>query len=400
MNYCEENVKVIAMIPARLGSKRVASKNIRYLGDMPLISHVLETVSQCDFFDGVYLNSESELLRPFAEHYGFEFYHRPPNLSLDSSTNDEFALDFINSIDCDVLVQILPTSPFLSLDEIKQFVEYIRKNDVDTLISVNRHQISSVTGGGDPINFLRNKPNPLSQNIVPVLSYATALMGWRTVVFKSNMQQLGAAYHGGSGKTEYFPLCGLSSIDIDNEEDFRMAEIVFQGLYREKQAGKPPVKYYTGGDAGDYSVETDVPTILKKDGVLNTDFTSENCVINNVRHIIKEKGLSQSWCKRLVNTENNSATLICQLPGEGNRRHYHPDWNEWWFIVKGEWEWEIEGQSMIVKENDVVFIEKSKWHKITAMGSAPAIRLAVSRSDVEHVYEVSVPAGAESEVLA
>ena len=25
-------------------------------------------------------------------------------------------------------------------------------------------------------------------------------------------------------------------------------------------------------------------------------------------------------------------------------RHYHPDWNEWWYIYEGEWEWEIEGE--------------------------------------------------------
>ena len=89
----------------------------------------------------------------------------------------------------------------------------------------------------------------------------------------------------------------------------------------------------------------------------------------------------------MVNTESNSATIISQLPGEGNRRHHHPDWNEWWYILDGEWEWEIEGKKHIVKKDDIVFIEKNKKHKITASGSKPATRLAVSRGDVAHVYE-------------
>jgi quercetin dioxygenase-like cupin family protein len=74
------------------------------------------------------------------------------------------------------------------------------------------------------------------------------------------------------------------------------------------------------------------------------------------------------------------------LPGEGNRLHYHPDWNEWWYIIEGQWQWEIEGEKIIVKKGDVVFIPKGRKHRIEAIGDTPAIRLAVSRADVAHVY--------------
>lgn len=135
-------------------------------------------------------------------------------------------------------------------------------------------------------------------------------------------------------------------------------------------------------------VEINVPTILKKDGVSANDFEHENLVITNVDAIISGQDNSKSWSYRVINTENNSATLISQLPGEGNRLHHHPDWNEWWFIVKGTWKWEIEGEEYLVRKGDIVFIEKGKIHKITAVGDEPAIRLAVSRHDVAHVYEV------------
>ena len=132
-------------------------------------------------------------------------------------------------------------------------------------------------------------------------------------------------------------------------------------------------------------IEVDVPSILKKDGVEKNDLHNCNNEIVSLPNIIEKNGKS-SWSKRLVNTENNSATLISQMPGEGNRRHYHPDWNEWWYIVDGEWEWEIEGEVKRVKKGDVVFIEKNRLHKITSVGNKPAIRLAVSREDVEHIY--------------
>jgi quercetin dioxygenase-like cupin family protein len=134
--------------------------------------------------------------------------------------------------------------------------------------------------------------------------------------------------------------------------------------------------------------EVDVPKILKRDGVIQNNFENENLPISNIDEIINSRDNNVSWSYRVVNTENNSATVISQLPGEGNRRHYHPNWNEWWFIIKGEWKWEIEGKEYRIKKGDIVFIEKNKIHKITAAGNEPAIRLAVSRADVPHIYNV------------
>jgi quercetin dioxygenase-like cupin family protein len=133
-------------------------------------------------------------------------------------------------------------------------------------------------------------------------------------------------------------------------------------------------------------VEAYVPSILSKDGVASNNLFSCNKEVVSLDHILGTAP-EGSWSYRVVNTDSNSATIICQNPGEGNREHYHPDWNEWWFILEGEWEWEIEGSKKIVKSGDFVFIEKGRRHKITAVGDERAIRLAVSREDVEHVYD-------------
>tara|TARA_R110001583_G_scaffold189336_1_gene352122 strand:+ start:201 stop:617 length:417 start_codon:yes stop_codon:yes gene_type:complete len=133
-------------------------------------------------------------------------------------------------------------------------------------------------------------------------------------------------------------------------------------------------------------IESDVPSILEKDGIISNDLFSANQEIVNILDILKNSP-DPSWSHRVIDSDSNSATLICQNPGEGNREHYHPDWNEWWYIIQGEWEWDIEGIKRTVKAGDFVFIEKGRPHKITASGDIPAIRLAVSRGDVEHVYQ-------------
>ena len=133
-------------------------------------------------------------------------------------------------------------------------------------------------------------------------------------------------------------------------------------------------------------IETDVPSILKKDGVADNDLFDANKEIVNLDEILAEKPIRSSWSKRVIDTDSNSMTVIAQMPGEGNRRHYHPDWNEWWYIVQGEWEWEIEGEKKRIKAGDIVMMEKCRVHKITAIGDKMAIRMAVSRADVEHIY--------------
>jgi len=134
-------------------------------------------------------------------------------------------------------------------------------------------------------------------------------------------------------------------------------------------------------------IDNDVYNILTKDGVKNIDFENENSLISDLNIIIDENKDLENWSKRLINTESNSATLICQQPGEGNRKHHHSNWNEWWYIIKGEWKFEIEDQVYRIKKGQLVLIKKNLKHKITAIGKETAIRLAVSRSDVDHIYD-------------
>lgn len=380
-------MKLVAMIPARLGSKRVKNKNLRLIGGKPLISYVIESAIKSDIFDEIFINSEADIFKEIADDYGISFYNRPEYLSNDDVTNDLFAEDFIKNIKCDNLIQLLATSPFISVDDIRSFTNIFLNDNYETLISVTNVQIECIYDNS-PINFNQKEITLPSQDLKPIQAYACGLMGWNAAKYIDNMNKYKSAYHGGDGKTGFYSLSGFSTIDIDTESDFLLAELVHNHINRTIRSDP---QYYDSTKHRNISVETDTSSsnyhdILLKDGVDTPDFLDSNYPVINIDALIHEFPLGSSWAKRLVNTENNSATLICQNPGEGNRRHYHPDWNEWWYIVDGEWKWDIEDDSIIVKKGDLVFIEKGKSHQIHAIGNKPAIRLAVSREDVAHVY--------------
>ena len=81
-------MKIVCMIPARIGSKRIKNKNLRYLGDKPLIYYSIEAAIKADVFDEIYLNSDSKIFEKIAINHGIKFYHRPEILGSDTTNND------------------------------------------------------------------------------------------------------------------------------------------------------------------------------------------------------------------------------------------------------------------------------------------------------------------------
>tara|TARA_B100001964_G_scaffold240127_1_gene309259 strand:- start:559 stop:1695 length:1137 start_codon:yes stop_codon:yes gene_type:complete len=372
-------MKIVAMIPARLGSQRIKNKNIRYLNDKLLVEYIINAAKQSKYIDEIYLNSESNLLKKIAQKHDIKFYERQSQYSSNEATNDDFAYDFLKNIECSILIQLLPTSPFIKSSTIDNFIEKIKNENLDTLISVSNIKIESIYRN-KPINFNDLEKTPPSQLLEPVRAYACGIMGWRKNNFLQNIKKFNAAYHGGEGKKDYFVIRGIETIDIDNEDDFKIAEFVSKSTNSKNEEPR----YYTNEE--DLIFDRDRERVLIDDGVKINNMNDYNKEITSVDNIIKMNPKDKSWSHTLVNSKSNSATLIAQMPGEGNRMHYHNNWDEWWYIIKGEWEWILDGRKLSIKKGDHVFIERNKIHKIKSIGKDLSIRLAVSRSDVDHIY--------------
>ncbi len=138
------------------------------------------------------------------------------------------------------------------------------------------------------------------------------------------------------------------------------------------------------------TTETDVVSVLAKDGVSNISWEKlrkyENITTINLEEIKKELG-SGSWAVRIAYNKNFGGVLIQQQPGEGNRKHYHPDADENWVIIEGEWEWWIDGiGTKKVRKNDIVCVPKGVMHHIKCIGNKTGVRYAITKPDVKHTY--------------
>ena len=363
------------MIPARLGSTRVKDKCIRYLGNKPLVQHVIDTCKEVFPEEKIYLNSSFDVFEQIAKESNINFYRRPEYLSSNEATNDEFLYDFLKHVSCEYVVQVNPTSPFITSDDLISFIQYMLDEELDFATTVKEERIEAIFDGKE-LNFKRDQQMPRSQDLKPVFLFTSGIFGFRSKAFINNYEKYGYAMYGDRNiKVGYFLLHGFSTLDIDYEDDFRLAEAI---LELKKQ--KPQPKYFDSEELG----EVNVPEILSNDGVERFK-EKKNKFIINTNEIINSYKKKESWACRVIDTENNSATLICQNRNEGNRKHYHHNWNEWWYIISGKWKVEIEDKEFTVSKGDIVFIPKGKKHRITAIED-DSIRLAVSRSDVIHFY--------------
>lgn len=214
------NYKMIAMIPARLGSKRIPKKNLRYLGDKPLVQYPIDLALQIPEFESVWVNTESEELGKVIENMGAKFHKRPAEFSGDNCTNREFTYHFMCNHECDYVIMINSTSPLLRLETVQKFVEFVNANDYDTVLSVVSEKAESFYED-KPLNFdINNKVN--SQMLTPIKKTVWALTAWKRETFKSIEESGKCPVFG--GKLGTFEIPKDESCDLDTEEDWRIAE--------------------------------------------------------------------------------------------------------------------------------------------------------------------------------
>lgn len=143
-----ENPTVLAMIPARAGSKRVRNKNIRPLGGHPLIAYSICAALESGIFQRVIVSTESELIADIARHYGAEVpFLRPAEYAGDKSPDIEWLHYTLRRLQdegqhADCFSILRPTSPFRQPATIQRawqtFLEGNRTDRIDSLRAVEK----------------------------------------------------------------------------------------------------------------------------------------------------------------------------------------------------------------------------------------------------------------------
>ena len=134
--------KILAIIPARGGSKGIPKKNIVDLGGKPLIAWTIEASLKSKYITDTYVSSDDDEILNISKKYGANTIKRPAELATDTATSESVVEHIIYELkkqhklyDCIVLLQ--PTSPFRDEKIISGAIESFFSKNATSLISVN-----------------------------------------------------------------------------------------------------------------------------------------------------------------------------------------------------------------------------------------------------------------------
>lgn len=129
-------MRILAIIPARAGSKGIPNKNIRIIGGMPLIYYSINNAKQSKFITDIIVTTDSTEVKIIAKQMEVKYKWRDAELCGDAVTLDAVIADAIPcDVDWDYIITMQPTSPTLSVETLDKAIKYSIDNDIDTLIS-------------------------------------------------------------------------------------------------------------------------------------------------------------------------------------------------------------------------------------------------------------------------
>lgn len=217
-------MKIVAFLPAKGSSSRIQSKNMKLLDGKPLFLHTLEKLVASNIFDDVYLDTESEDVIEAASEVPCRVLKRNPNLASNKTDGNQLFLNEVNTIDADIYVQILCTSPFIDIKTIQQGIETLHNDRTyDSAVLIRKEKMYTWNNLGPNYN-IEDIPN--SGDLDDTIIETMGLYIVRRETALKTQRRIG-------DKPYLLEASPLEAIDVNWPEDFELAELIAAGK-REK----------------------------------------------------------------------------------------------------------------------------------------------------------------------
>ena len=225
---------MIAITPARGGSKGLPRKNIKLLDGLPLISHTINAALASNFVDRVIVSTDDKEISSIAKEFGAEVpFIRPVEFANDTSmVMDTYlhAVDWISKEDkkpVQSFVSLLPTIPFRNSDDIDEAIKIFKNKNANSVISVVESTV--------PLHWYRRiSKEGLLENYLPEFNAVknrqelekTYIPNGAVYVFQTEVLRSTRQYY--TKKTYPYIMPRERSVDIDDLLDFEWAEYLLK----------------------------------------------------------------------------------------------------------------------------------------------------------------------------
>ena len=227
------NKKILAIIPARGGSKRLPRKNVLNLANKPLIAWSIESAKNSKYIDKLILSSDDEEIINVAKKFGCEVpFVRPKELAQDETRSIDVVLHTLKTLkeNYDYVILLQPTSPLRTTKDIDKAIEFYFEKEATSVIGVCEMEHSPLWANTldetmSMENFLDDKYNNSRSQDLPTfyringafyMSTVDSIVKNETFFVKENIFA--------------FLMSQEHSVDIDTKLDFIVAEVVLKNF--------------------------------------------------------------------------------------------------------------------------------------------------------------------------
>lgn len=224
----DDGSKVIALIPARGGSKGIVKKNLVELSKNPLIFYTIIAAKKSNYIDEVWVSSDDDEVLLFSSKQGVKIRRRPKKYATDASSAVEVVRDFIlksKAANNSFMVYLQPTSPLRTYRHIDDAIYQMCQSKLISVLSVfevrhSPYKSFNLGANGELISIFDERLSNARRQDLPKCFYPNgAIYGFRVSEFLKR---------GGFPSNGSFPyvMSEDESIDIDTKEDLLEAEFL------------------------------------------------------------------------------------------------------------------------------------------------------------------------------
>jgi CMP-N-acetylneuraminic acid synthetase len=225
-HYSKTDSKVVALVPMRHTSERVPGKNYRHFAGKPLYHHIINSLLECPLVSMIAIDTDSPLICDGVKgHFPqVKLIDRPEHLRACTTSMNEILLHDVEQIDADFFLQTHSTNPLLKTETITRAIRHFFENypHYDSLFSVTRLQVRL----WDSLNRAVNHDPAIlvrTQDLDPIYQENSCLYLFSRQGLQSARNRIGP-------QPLMFEIGPPEAIDIDEELDFKLAEILYQEI--------------------------------------------------------------------------------------------------------------------------------------------------------------------------
>ena len=211
---------IIGIVPAKGSSERVKCKNKQKLGDYALFVHAIRKLQVIPYIDKVVIDSDDNEILKIGKRHGAIPLKRPKHLA-DNKTdgNQLMHWEAKNFKDSDIIVQLLPTSPFINPTTFLQGIIACKSYRANSALTVRVEPLYIIKKHRYYGKVIDN-----SNKMKPTIYETTGLYISKTKFILKN--KLRTDFN----NCAYLPVSKIEAVDINTEEDLQFARLVYEGL--------------------------------------------------------------------------------------------------------------------------------------------------------------------------